>query len=879
MNDLIQRLIQELNNLPIPVQIQSIYSVFSSAPEFSEILPEHLNKEGIHLRVLYQLTMEGMQYLSQIDHLIIHELEHSAYRQRAILLAKQKSDFESQIETSKSLLWAQFNNILPQVNSLIANKYPKYPQCSPTDNIKTQIRVVQGYKSLLLQEIKSTNSLEPKIKLLKLKQNLKELFSVLHSSNFTCTELQPADWFDTSCIALQNELNKKVLFQLKLHNLYRQFSEYLSTAKIKEQLKQFEQSLCATNSTLTSLQLEINNIPLSEEQKQTLQKELNVSTIEYQISLYKNQITSPLSYINLQSWTEWWFSNQQYNLRQKELALFVKFLTLTKEQQSKQIHKQELAHIIERLNLLQIQNQLIESSPSSQPVDELRLLQEAHDFIHSSTAFQLSKTMSTNASIAEIYFELEMNIPLIEQEISKQQLIIATIQKLIPKMHELHTLRLDYHLSEHADIDLPDIVQLERMFLALNEQPEILKDMEKQIDVCEHYLTATQQLIYLQEASNNINLDIHAIRTELNKTKTPFSTQILEIEAKLSILQDDLIAKLRELNSQEVVFEESDGHDSNEPDSPTVLNSSIATEITVEPILEARIILPAIHPEAVDGLIEINDYNIVSSPARPDSSEPSLVQSAKENEVIRIDNCLQNYSLDEELNKWNQQIISLLSHYPIEAQQWYSEVFTVAKSNASKVPISYQYAHLIKDILFLTHHKNSIELIHAYHHICPSPLEDMAELLAFKPTHLPAAPLFNKAQIEELVVPFKKLYFHYIQLKKSYPIEAELLLQAMDTLYKFKEYIDKSPSSHFKIPDIIHDPFYQPLKRHRGFLRVWEALEELYNALVKWIKGHIEDKYEGTSCFFKTTSQRLIEEACLFVETSNSLVLSTESIQ
>lgn len=881
MNDLTQRLIRELNNLPIPVHLQSIYTLFSRAPEFAEILPEHLNKEGVQLRVLYQLTTEGKQYLTEIDRLKIHELEHSAYRQRATLLAKQKSDFESQIETSNLLLCAQFNIILPQVNILIANKYPKYPQCSRSDTIQTQIRVVQGYKALLFQEINSINSLEPKIRLLKLKHTLKDLFSALHSLNFICTELQPADWFDNSCIALQKALNIKVLFQLKLHNLYRQFTEYLSIANIKVQLKQFEQSLCATNSTLSALQLEINNIPLSEEQKQKLQGELTLNTIEHQISLYQNQITTPLSYINLQSWAQWWFSNQQYNDRQKELVLFVRFLTLTKEHQLKQIHKQELTHLIERLNLLQVQNHLIEPDSSSHPVDELRLLEEGSDLIHSSPAFQLSKTISSTPSIAEIYFELEANIPLIEKEIAKQQLIIATIQKLIPKMHELHTLRLNYHLSEHSDIDLPDISELEHLFLVLNQQPEMLKDLEKQIELCDNYLTATQQLIYLQEASNNINLDIQAIRTELNKNKTPFSTQISEIEAKLSILQDDLIAKIRELNGEVIAFEDNDGNDNNEPhpDSPVALDPSIITEISTDPILDTRTVSQSLIPETPDERIEVHDHLIGSSSALPDLLEDSLVHSLEADKIHPIENNVQNPLLDEELNKWNQQIISLLSHHPIEAQQWYLELFTLAKSNISNAPISYQYAHLIKDILFLTYHKNSIELIHSYHQICPSPSENMAELLALKPIHPPAVALYNKAQIEGLALPFKKLYLHYTQLKQSYPIEAELLLQAMDTLYKFKELIDRNPSIHFNIPDIIHDPFYQPLKRHRGFLRVWEALEDLYNALVRWIKGNVQNKYEGTSCFFKTNSHRLVEAAYLFVETSNSPVLSTESTQ
>jgi hypothetical protein len=105
-------------------------------------------------------------------------------------------------------------------------------------------------------------------------------------------------------------------------------------------------------------------------------------------------------------------------------------------------------------------------------------------------------------------------------------------------------------------------------------------------------------------------------------------------------------------------------------------------------------------------------------------------------------------------------------------------------------------------------------------------------------------------------------------LKKNYPVESELLLQAIRYLRMAKISLADSKLHNYTahIPSLLLDPRYELLKRHRGFFKVWEALEDFCRMILGKITGKKEYEYNQKACFFKTKSAQLVEEADLLLQ-------------
>lgn len=249
------------------------------------------------------------------------------------------------------------------------------------------------------------------------------------------------------------------------------------------------------------------------------------------------------------------------------------------------------------------------------------------------------------------------------------------------------------------------------------------------------------------------------------------------------------------------------------------------------------------------------------------SSEYTISQSS-ENEESNTDNpsaiVSQNYL---NIQKWHKENLGYLSKCPEDIQHWYKEVHGATKSLLEDESYCYKVSHLIRDILFELEHKKDHDVIRAYMRLCPNPAQDINKLLALKPSLLITDDSYDESnELMDCPVELKQHYEHYNKLKKDYPIEAELFLQAVRSVHMVKLYanLPNHKITMDQIPSLSTDPRYEPLKRHRGFLKVWEFLEDLCRLIIGKIKGQPEYEYEKRPCFFNTKSNKLIKEAdCL----------------
>ncbi|KTD49199.1 hypothetical protein [Legionella quateirensis] len=214
--------------------------------------------------------------------------------------------------------------------------------------------------------------------------------------------------------------------------------------------------------------------------------------------------------------------------------------------------------------------------------------------------------------------------------------------------------------------------------------------------------------------------------------------------------------------------------------------------------------------------------------------------------------------------KWHHEILGYLNKFPADIQNWYAEVYDKVRKELNSELYCYKAAHIVRDFLFEIEHKDNTDVIRAYMRLCSQPAQDIGPLLALKPSLLITdEPYYETDIMMDCPKELKKHYEHYATLKKEHPIEAELFLQAVRSVHMVQLYT-KLPNRSItaeQIPSLASDPRYEPLKRHRGFIKVWEFLEDLCRLILGKIQNQPEYEYSKRPCLFNTKSHRLIKEA------------------
>lgn len=221
--------------------------------------------------------------------------------------------------------------------------------------------------------------------------------------------------------------------------------------------------------------------------------------------------------------------------------------------------------------------------------------------------------------------------------------------------------------------------------------------------------------------------------------------------------------------------------------------------------------------------------------------------------------------LKQKLDSFHVQNMEYIIQHSEEIQLWYKGLYDAAQSSCVNETLGLKALHLLKDILFELKNQNDLSVLLAYKRMCPNPLQDIQNILRLKP----ALPILDESideepQLKNWPEELQKFHQQYVKLKKEHPLEAELFIQAIHSLISIKHLIelpDAKTSSREAIPLITQDPRYEPLKRHRGFMRAWEYIEDFFRMLIGKLTGQDEYEYSKRPCFFKTRSHRLLEEA------------------
>ncbi|HDV6634156.1 TPA: interaptin [Legionella pneumophila] len=221
--------------------------------------------------------------------------------------------------------------------------------------------------------------------------------------------------------------------------------------------------------------------------------------------------------------------------------------------------------------------------------------------------------------------------------------------------------------------------------------------------------------------------------------------------------------------------------------------------------------------------------------------------------------------LKQKMDSFHVQNMRYIKQYPEEIQLWYKSLYEAVQSSSVDDTFSLKALHLLKDILFELKNQNDLSVLLAYKRMCANPLQDIQNILRLKPA-LPILdePIDEEEQLKNWPEELQKFHQQYIKLKTDHPLEAELFIQATHSIISIKrlmEQQDSKTSNQEAIPLITHDPRYESLKRHRGFMRAWEYIEDFFRMLIGKLIGQEEYEYSKRPCFFKTRSHRLLEEA------------------
>ncbi len=281
-----------------------------------------------------------------------------------------------------------------------------------------------------------------------------------------------------------------------------------------------------------------------------------------------------------------------------------------------------------------------------------------------------------------------------------------------------------------------------------------------------------------------------------------------------------------------------------------------------------KITATAVH---IDSSLNIQDLTNQYDNQSP--TDNSLTSSELETDQTERDDVPQKLTPRQinlaNIEKWHNEARTYVLSQDDSIQKWYGEVYKTLKKVQNTEESGYKAAHVIRDILFeLEHHKNS-EVLNAYMRLCPNPDQDVYKLLALKPSlWINESAMDSIEQVLNCPTQLKKYYNHYSQLKTSHPIEAELFLQAVRSVHTLID-ISKLPNHNMiadQIPSLADDPRYAPLKRHRGFLQIWEMLEDLCRLIIGKFSGQQEYEYSRRPCFFNTRSNQLIKEADTLIQ-------------
>ncbi len=569
MKATIQKIIEDISALSVPMDPAQIQKIFAIYPEFTPTSPpKDLEHQWAQLVVILKLTEEGIKLKEKIDDLKLHEEEITQYTERGIVLQRELSELElelvrlqTEIMQARTELTELYNRLLLAINK--QGPQEALQEASPDSATKMQLKAIIDIRAELENDIKLLTLPTAKLKLLELKDKQTVLLNDIHRHmeryhfDLAVPAKEHLDSWQITGSTLSNTLATIIRLKPEFEKLQEQFADCLSTKDAQKKIDKLQQSKDQVIHELSALAQKITEHKLSKALQIKLTQEFQATTkVQHLIDSYSTKVDSVLSYIDPRSWSTWYTNKTAYNEQQNEIILSLDFLTLLKNQKEKQEQQNDLTTQIEVLAK-------ISNSKDMSAETESTLIDRTRILVNELPACRVPSSFSPSASAADYYLLLIDNISLIPEKIKLYETLVSLVNLLLPIMTEQLQYRSDYNLPEAQDNLLPSIDELQK---AIPSTTGLIQKKE-QLQACELYLekirllltklkpkTKQEEAITQKQEDIEFNIEILKIALEnknrLEKEKT-LAIQIEQHTTKFSMLQNDIAEKMRQIKADD----------------------------------------------------------------------------------------------------------------------------------------------------------------------------------------------------------------------------------------------------------------------------------------------------------------------------------------
>ncbi|OCH97737.1 hypothetical protein A8135_02555 [Legionella jamestowniensis] len=247
------------------------------------------------------------------------------------------------------------------------------------------------------------------------------------------------------------------------------------------------------------------------------------------------------------------------------------------------------------------------------------------------------------------------------------------------------------------------------------------------------------------------------------------------------------------------------------------------------------------------------------------SEDPLISEQTVNKQVTKLMDYQNN------LHTWNCLIGNNIEHFSNQLLNWYQQLFITLQMHVTDEISYYQACQLLRDIYFeveASKKSKDFTVLANYQTLCPTPQTTWQCLTSLKPG-FPLLQEGNKltdVQNPVLETHLKGLYQQQQLLRKDYPREGQLLLQAIYNLHQGCLLYEMNPK-HPALTSLLcslEDPRYEILHSHRGFHKVFEWIAKLCSFLIDLIKHPQEKSNSRQFFFFKPTKTiQLLQDATM----------------
>lgn len=669
-------------------------------------------------------------------------------------------------------------------------------------NLDSQKNRVSAILESTKTELKSIAELSDRIKLKKQNEELQLLVRELKEYSVVASAYD-SETLSQLINSVQTELDSLSKLRLSLNNCQGNLAYSLSSKNLPVHIQNLDQTLSNLAQELESVDQKISSSHLDEQRKEEL---LAIYEKAFDPGLFigdlKQRRDSISSYLSPMAWLNWGIYNQDYHQRKGALESEIYFLERLEEK----------THLLAKHRAALSSKQKLQQSSTT----SMQLLQSEETLVK-----------QTQSALSLFYQQYGLNPASPLNELSESDLLANTIQT-ISYIHDMIERRT------HASEILHRLHELSQSMTRLRVKNTIIETSLQDANDASAYQDH-------QEAPLESELEEKKQSKILLNKKSQLCQEFLsavsdydELEQEFKTIQAS-ISKLKRTKSQH----------------PTTTKGANSHKIQQDMVEHQDKLLAAFKELIVLGPIQkISDDNDASS--KPFEEYDDLLISTTPSEL---------HFCESIFKPWTDKINGLLHKLPDDLQTWYLQLSEALESKRLSKNDELRAVQLLRDIYFECKHNQdrSQKVLYEYRLIS----ENLSNILPLKPALKPGKEMLPDIMDSKLKKTIETLYEKSKKLQSIYPVEAKLLYQATQSMHHAALEAEKPHSEASKDYSfsLLDDPRYNPLKKHRGFLKLWESIERFFSHLISKNKEAPEQQARESFCFFTTRTVKLIKKA------------------